>query len=165
MQDKALFLLATFDDQTQNKLAAYYDLLYKNGFIGSQTKNIPYHFTLGSMNIDCESQTIDLKKICADTRKIEINLAHIGLFGLNVLFISPNMNFELLTLQQSFFPACGNGYHLWAAHATLLKDEPETILKAIPIIAQNFEPFKARIENIELYEFFPLRFIKSHNLR
>ncbi|MCL1866857.1 MAG: 2'-5' RNA ligase, partial [Oscillospiraceae bacterium] len=165
MEEKLLYLMAKFDENTQNIFAEYYDILCRNGFVGSQTKNIPYHFTLGSRNVDCESQTIkDIEKICVDTKSFEINLGYIGLFGLKVLFISPNMNFELLKLQQSFFPDCGNGSHPWAAHATLLIDEPEIILKALPLVAENFRPFKARIESIELYEFFPMRFIKSCNL-
>jgi len=166
MQDKALYLLAKFDQETQNTLAGYYGVLQQNGFVGNQTKDIPYHITLGSRSIDCEKQTInDLDKICSDASCFEINLAHIGLFGMNVLFISPNMNFELLKLQQCFFPDGGNGYHLWAAHVTLLIDQPEMIHKALPITAENFEPFKAQIESVALYEFFPARFIHECKLR
>jgi len=166
MQDKALSLIAVFDDETQNLLAGYYDILVTNGFTGNQTKNIPYHFTLGSRDIVCENQLIDeIDKICAETDCIEIKLDYIGLFGLKVLFIAPNMNFELLKLQNSFFAGCGAGYHPWTAHATLLLDEPEVILKALPIVAENFKPFKARTESIELYEFFPARFIKKCNFK
>jgi len=178
MTEKALYLLAKFDNQTQNVLGDYYDALYQNGFVGSQTKNIPYHFTLGSRSVDIENETMaELEKVCAGTPCFDINLAHIGLFGLDVLFISPAMNFELLKLQQAFFPGCGNGCHPWitkqaqrqfrypwAAHATLLIDEPETIQKAIPIVAGNFKPFNARIESVLLYEFFPARFIGEYKL-
>jgi len=81
-----------------------------------------------------------------------------------VLFIGPNTNFELLKLQQHFFPGCGSGYHLWSPHATLLIDKPKEIFKAIKIIATNFRPFKARIESIGLYEFFPKKIIKECKL-
>lgn len=166
MQEKALYLIANFDSETQNKLNGYYDVLLQNSFIGNQTKNIPYHFTLGSRNIDCEKQMIsELDKICSETACIDICLGYIGLFGLKVLFIAPNMNFELQELQNSFFGHCGNGSHPWAAHATLLIDEPEIILKALPIIADNFKPFKARIESVALYEFFPARLIKECKLK
>jgi len=166
MADKALYFIAKFDKQTQNILSGYYDVLRQNGFDGNQTKNIPYHFTLGSRSIDFEHQSmVDLERVCAGTPSFEINLAHIGLFGLNVLFISPAMNFELLKLQQGLFPSSGNGYHSWVAHATLLIDEPETILKALPIVTNLFKPFKARIESIELHEFFPARFIYAQNLQ
>lgn len=166
MEDKYLYLLAQFDKKTQETFAGYYDILRQNGFIGNQTKNIPYHITLGKKDIDCEKQLIgELDEICANTACIDIHLSHIGLFGLNVLFIAPDMNFELLTLQKKFFSSCGNGAYNWTAHVTLLIDGPEKILKALPIVAKNFKPFIARIESIGLYEFFPTRFIKEWPLR
>jgi len=166
MVGKALYLMAKFDEETQNTLTSYYNVLYRNGYVGSQTKNIPYHITLGSHSIDTENQTIDkLEKICSATTSFEINLAHIGLFGLDVLFISPAMNFELLKLQQSFFPDYGSGYHTWIAHTTMLIDEPNNTIKALAILTDEFKPFRARIECVELYEFFPTRYIKSCRLK
>jgi len=163
--EKKLYLLANFDKETQCVLSGYYDVLRQHGFVGSQTKEIPYHFTLGSRAVACESQTLnDLERICAQTPPIEINLGYVGLFGLNVIFIGPNMNFELLQLQQKFFPDCGSGFHYWAAHATILIDRPEVILQALPILAEKFKPFKVCIESISLYEFFPTRFIGEYPL-
>ena len=165
MKDKFLYLLAQFDKETQEILSGHYDILQQNGFVGNQTKNIPYHFTLGKKDIDYEKQLIDdLDKICTSIACIDIHLSHIGLFGLGVIFIAPDMNFELLTFQQKLFPNCGNGAYNWTPHATLLIDEPERIQKALPIVAENFRPFKARIESIGLYEFFPKRFIKECSL-
>ena len=165
MQDKALYLIAKFDNETQNKLNGYYNILLQKGFIGNQTKNIPYHFTLGSRSIYCEKQLLnELDKVCSETVCIDICLGYIGLFGLKVLFIAPNMNFELQKLQNSFFNHCGNGSHPWAAHATLLMDEPEIILKALPIVADNFESFNAQIESVALYEFFPAKLVKECKL-
>jgi hypothetical protein len=165
MNNKALYLLAQFDSNTQDILAGYYETLTQHGFIGKQTKGIPYHFTLGSCGTD-EEENLKLKldEVCRDFKPIEIKLDHIGLFGLNVLFIEPNMNFELLQLQNRFFNNCGNGFHPWTAHATILLDEPDEILRAIPILAANFKPFKACIESVGLYEFFPTRFIKECKL-
>jgi len=162
MQDKSLYLIAEFDDNTQSILSGYYEVLQQNGFVGNQTKNIPYHFTLGNYKDEFEIELEDrLHKICSETDHFDINLSHIGLFGLDVLFIEPNMNFELLALQQKFFPDCGKGYYNWTAHATLLIDKPEVILKALPIVSDSFKPFKARIESVSLYEFFPKRFIQK----
>jgi hypothetical protein len=106
----------------------------------------------------------DGKTYQVDYYNLDVILSHIGLFGLEVLFIVPDMNFELLTFKQKFFPHCGNGAYNWTAHATLLIDEPEKISKALPILAKNFKPFIARIESIGLYEFFPMRFIKECSL-
>jgi len=165
MDSKALYLLAQFDAETERRLSSYYEFLQEHGFEGRQTKGIPYHFTLGSYGVEYEEQLIEqLHTTCLETASFDIRLGHIGLFGLNVLFIEPNMNFELLNLQRSFFNDCGKGDHLWTAHATLLIDEPDTILKALPMVAEKFEPFCAKIESIGLYEFFPARLIKECNL-
>lgn len=68
MKDKFLCLLAQFDKETQEKLNGYYDILQQNGFVGNQTKKLPYHFTLGKEDIDFEKQLINLlDKICANT--------------------------------------------------------------------------------------------------
>jgi 2'-5' RNA ligase len=166
MDNKALYLLAQFDAKTEQVLSDYYKILQQHGLIGSQTKNIPYHFTLGSYDTNQENRLIlELETICNKTSEIELRLGHIGLFGLNVLFVEPNMNFELLSLQKSFFDNCGNGYHPWTAHATLLIDEPENILKALRVINQEFKPMHSRIESVALYEFFPTRFIKRCGLQ
>ena len=165
MNNKALYLLAEFDDKTENELVKCYGILKGKGFIGKQTKDIPYHFTLGSFEADKESWLKDeLKKLCSQTSCIDIRLDHIGLFGLDVMFIEPNMNFELLTLQKRFFDNCGNGCHPWTAHATILLDEPENILKALPIVVENFKPRNAQIKAVSLYEFFPTRFIEKCDL-
>jgi hypothetical protein len=164
--DKFFSLLAQFDDVTQKTLSGYYDILRQNGFLGNQTKDVPYHFTLGKKDLKCEKQLVnDLEKICNETACIEIHLSHIGLFSTgDVVFIAPDMNFELLTLQQKFYPHCGNGAYNWTAHATLLIDEPVNIKNALPLIIDNFKPFIAHIESIGLYEFFPKRFIKDFPL-
>jgi len=165
MQNKALYLLAQFDEESQKKLTDYYDILCQNGFIGNQTKDIPYHFTLGSYGVEYEEKLlVMLDEVCSNTNCIEISLSHIGLFGQNVLFIAPSMNFELLNLRQRFFEEDSCGCHQWVAHTTLLIDESQVILKAIPIITDRFKPFKARIESVGLYEFFPTRFVKECKL-
>jgi len=162
MDEKSLYLLAQFDDETEEMLSACYAELVQQGFVGKQTKDIPYHFTLGCF--DCcheENLVSELEKICSTTKIIDIRLDHLGLFGLKVLFAEPNMNFELLSLQKAFFDGCGNGYHPWTAHATILLDEPDNIIKALPIVADKFKPTHARITSVGLYEFFPKRFIKK----
>ncbi len=96
MDNKALYLLAHFDEETQNILSGYYKILQQHGFSGKQTKNIPYHFTLGSREVAQKDELLQkMRDICLKTNAIDIGLSHIGLFGLNVLFIAPNMNFEL----------------------------------------------------------------------
>ena len=165
MDGKALYLLAEFDSETQEALAECYKALKEQGFNGTQTKDIPYHFTMGTFSCDREQELAqDAARICAETQAIDIRLDHLGLFGLHVLFAEPNMNTELLALVKCFSPDTGKGCHLWAAHATLLIDEPENILGALPIAAKAFRPTHAQITRIGLYEFFPLRPIGAWDL-
>lgn len=157
---KKLYLLAEFDGETEQKLAAYYNLLFEHGLRGSQTKGIPYHFTLGSTEGKEEGNALArLLALCPHMGKIDICFAHLGLFGQKVLFVAPNMNTQLLSLQACFFPECGSGAHPWSAHATLLIDNPAEILKAISLVSGQFHPFNGRITHLSLYEFFPARLI------
>jgi len=159
----AYYFIAKFDTETQRRMSDYYDCLRMEGLIGQQTEGVPYHFTLGEHDkgADEAALTLQLEKICAKTTRVEFCMGHMGLFGLRVLFLSPCMNFELLQLRQSFFPGSGCGAHPWAAHATVLLDAAENIQRAIPLLANRFEPFCARIDSVALWEFFPARLIKE----
>jgi len=120
---------------------------------------------LGKYVADQEAQlAAKLTEVCGKTPCFDIRLSHIGLFGLNVMFVAPNMNFELLKLRQGFFADCGFGDDFWAAHATILMDKPQVILQALPVLAENFKPFTAKIESVGLYEFFPARLVAQCDL-
>ena len=159
----AYYFIAKFDTETQRRMSGYYDCLRMEGLIGQQTKGVPYHFTLGEHSKDADEAALiaQLEEICAKTPRVEFCMGHMGMFDLRVLFLAPNMNFELLQLRQSFFPGSGSGAHPWAAHATVLLDAAENIQRAIPLLADRFEPFRARVDSVALWEFFPTRLIKE----
>ena len=77
---------------------------------------------------------------------------------MSVLFFGPDVNMELLALQQPF-EQDRIKEHEWTAHTTLMMDEPEVILKALPIVVEQFNGFHATVESVSLYEFWPSRFI------
>ena len=52
--DKKLYIIAELDDSTQKIIKNYEEILHENGFVGKQTKNIPYHITLGCYSLDFE---------------------------------------------------------------------------------------------------------------
>jgi len=165
MGDKRTHLMAVFDDETQRRMAEIYAVLTAQGLVGRHTKDIPYHFTLGDVEAERETAIVArAEEICSTFTPIEFRMDHIGLFGLKALFLEPNMNFELLQLQSKLFPGCGHGCTPWTAHGSILLDEPENILKAVPLVAERFAPFTARIELVAVYEFFPTRFIKEVRL-
>ena len=161
----AYYFIAKLDGATQTRMAGYYDVLRAEGLIGSQTKDIPYHFTLDDYDIaeaDEAALAAQMEEICAGTSQFDLRMDHLGLFGLRVLFLEPNVNFELLQLRRSFSPGDCGGAHRWAAHATVLLDEdPDAILRAIPLLARRFEPFIARVESVMLWEFPQKRLIKE----
>ena len=166
MGRRILYLLAKFDSKTQEILSGYYDVLSKKGYVGTQNKDVPYHFTLGSFDCSDEEEKLkEMEAVASSTKPFDIRLDHIGVFGMNTIFIEPNMNFELLELETKFFDCNGRGSHLWTAHSTILMDEPYNIVTALPILLEEFTPINARIDKIGLYEFTPTSLIKECTLK
>ena len=162
MADKALYILAGYDESTEQHLAGIQNGLYSLGFTGTHTKNIPQHITLGSFPSDQEAELVDLVRKTADTTApFEVKFNHVGLFtGAKVLFIAPDTSKELLELKEHF----GNS-HGWAPRTTMLIDEPETVLKALPEVTRAFSSFSGRVTSLHLYEFFPARHILTVELK
>ena len=162
MENKALYILAGYDDPTERRLAGIQDNLYSQGFIGTHTKNIPQHITLGSFPLDRESRLIDLLRETAETTApFTVVFSHIGIFaGGKVLFIAPDISRALLELKERLGPSRG-----WTPHTTMLIDEPEIILKALPEVAKSFSAFEGTVSSLHLYEFFPARHILSVKLK
>jgi len=163
--DKKLYLLAELDNASQLEIKEIEKIIIENGFIGKQTKDIPYHITLCSFPIEMENRLKDLmENLCKKYKKISINFTSLGLFGLKVLFMNPNMNIELIEIynylkENSFEKDCD-----LSAHTTLIIDEPEIIIKILPKIVEKYKGLNGEIKYISLYEFFPVRFIKRIEL-
>ncbi len=156
MENKALYILAGYDEQTEVQLTGIQNKLYEQGFVGSHTKNIPMHITLGKLPTEMEEELKDmLLRMAKEVDPFEVNLSHVGLFtGGWVLFIAPNVNEKLQNLKERFGedPA-------WTPHTTMLIDKPEVIVDALPVVIKEFQEFKGTITSLHLYEFFPTRHI------
>jgi 2'-5' RNA ligase len=164
MKSKFLCVMAQYDNKTELKLKEIQKVLSDNGFVGKQTPDLSNHITLGSFDISQEELIKEqVRMVSKQFHSFEIKLNHIGLFGLDVLFIAPSVNHELLNLQQYFNNNYADGLG-WAAHTTMLIDDHKTILKALPYVAENFKSFTGKIESISLYEFWPTRFILEEKL-
>ena len=163
--NKFLYLLAELDNNSQIIFKEYEKIITENGFIGNQTKDIPYHITLCSYPLDKEN---DLKKLLENISKkykeIKITFSSIGLFGLKVLFVNPDLNKKLIGLYNDVKAGGLCKDEDLAAHCTLLIDEPENIIKIIPKITEKFNKINGRIKYISLYEFFPAKLIKRIEL-
>jgi len=164
--DKNLYLLAEFDEATQIKFREFEEIIIYSSLSGTQTKNIPYHITLGSFSSDCENYLVNmLDEIGKIKSAFDLTFSSLGLFGLKVLFLNPDMSRELIELHDF---TKGKSLHRddsLAAHATVLIDEPENILKILPPLAEKFRAFRGKIRYVSLYEFFPARFIGRTELR
>ena len=152
--DKQLYILACFDPDTEQRLGDLEALLENKGYHGQQTRGIPHHITLGTFPSPQEEDVQSL--VARVSRKIApfpVTFNHLGVFsGGRVLFAAPDVTRQMLDLKE-----CFNPYPNWAAHATLLIDQPERISSAFATAIQAFGAFEGRIESLCLYEFFPSR--------
>ena len=167
MAGKALYVLAGYDDRTEKTLAGMQEKLYKLGFSGVQTKNIPMHFTLGSYHTDQEEALKERLRRIADTREaFKVSFNHVGLFRLpenDVLFIKPEAGRDMLDLKDSFNDDLDT--FNWSAHTTLLIDRADVIREALPAVLDEFSPFEGKASFLHLYEFWPARHILSVQLK
>lgn len=166
MANKALYVLAGYDDETEKTLSGIQNRLYDLGFEGTQTKNIPMHFTLGSYDTEKEEELkARLKKAAKDHKAFKVNFTQIDLFqnpANDVLFITPEENKEMLRLKDDF--SDNKDQYPWAAHTTMLIDKPEVIHDAKQVVSNEFKPFSGRVEKLYLYEFWPTRHIMTVQL-
>lgn len=166
MSEKFLCLLATFDEETSRRMKELEQIINQEGIIGNQTPNLPHHITLASFDISQEDEVKQLlQDVCSKTKSFNLEFNHIGLFGLKVLFLAPDVNYELFELHKNFDRFEIKNSRGWTAHATLLIDDAENIQRALPIVAQNFQQLKAKVQSLSLYEFFPTRLIAKYNLK
>ena len=93
MADKALYILAGYDQKTDAHLSGIQARLYAQGFTGTHTKGLPQHITLGSYPVDKEAELIAfLHQLSTATGSIDVTFNHVGIFaGSRVLFIAPDV--------------------------------------------------------------------------
>lgn len=167
MEDKHLYAVAQFDADTEQRLHKLYLGLVNEGLTGTQTKGIPYHITLGTFEVEDEAKVVRrAQEAACAAGAFTLRLAYLGLFGLNVLFVAPAVKRELLDLRKMIVPDGETAEAFpWVAHITLLMDEPGAIQRAVPVAAQSFTPFRATVESIGVYEYFPERKVGVFSLR
>lgn len=167
MADKALYVLAGYDDQTEGRLSGLQNRLYELGFSGIQTKDIPMHFTLGSYDTGREEELkARLMEIAETQRGFRTSFNHVGLFRLpqnDVLFIAPEVGREMLQLKERFID--NRDRFPWSPHTTLLIDRAEEVQKALPTVLEEFSAFAGEVTTLYLYEFWPTRHILSVRLK
>ena len=161
MNDKFLCVLAGYDEASEERLTGFQNELYRAGFVGTQTKDVPMHVTMGTFPVEDEERVTGLvRTIAADTEPFLISVSHVGLFaGSKVLFAAPDCSRELLALREHFGASPG-----WVPHTTMLIDEPETVQRALPVLMEQFTPLAGKVTSLHLCEFFPTRHILTVRL-
>ena len=166
MAEQFLTLMADLDDEAQARMSGWYHSLQEAGFTGVQTPGLPYHISLSTFPLNQEKEAAEIaRKAAAEYAPVPVHLSHIGLFaGGKVLFAAPEKDGELAALQAACRSDVPQQYP-WTPHATILIDEPETVLAAMPVFLKAFVPFTARITRLHLCAFWPTREIGSFNLK
>ena len=166
MAEQFLTLMADLDDEAQARMSGWYHSLQEAGFTGVQTPGLPYHISLSTFPMNQEKEAAEIaRKAAAEYAPVPVHLSHIGLFaGGKVLFAAPEKDGELAALQAACRSDVPQQYP-WTPHATILIDEPETVLAAMPVFLKAFVPFTARITRLHLCAFWPTREIGSFNLK
>lgn len=174
MKNKYLCVMALFDEETNFKFRTIQEQLEGDGF---NTSSVPPHITLGAyVGLEEKDLLNWVDEFCNATEKFEVNFNHLGLFSLNVLFLAPRVSNELINFHKNFHEkyddCCGQvGYNYtfksnnWTPHSSILVDEPEIILKALPVVNNNFKPFHGKIVALTLCEFSPMKIIKTFELK
>lgn len=164
--EKHLYILACLDEATSGRMQHIQQSIHQLGLAGQQTPNIPFHLTLARFHPSQEETVVaNLHQIAAATPAIPLSFSSLGLFGLQVLFLSPNPCEPLNALQIAASTGDIQDESVWTPHATLWIDQQENILRALPVAAAQFRHLDARIDRLCLYEFFPTRHIGTFTLR
>lgn len=165
MKKRFLTIYAVLDDISQNKLSKFQQLLVKNNLVGTETKEIPFHITLGSFPLNMKSELENLiKKESILNSTFEINLLKINHFKNKVVFVEPEINDNLLKLHNIFKGNYVDNYD-WIPHITLFCGKWLKIKKAKKIIQSNFVPFTAKVTSIQMGEFFPAKILIDQPLK
>lgn len=167
MAEKILDLMAVLDDESQERLGKWYENLVEKGFVGQQTKDIPYHVSLAIFDPSKEKDIVaEMEELSENFETIPVHISHIGIFaGCRVLYSAPDMNpADLLSLRKAVKTETNEQYP-WTPHVTVLLDEPDIICEAIPLFIKDFEPFMAHITKLSLCEFWPTREILTVELK
>lgn len=166
MLDKFICAFAEYDKSTQDEITSLYNILVDVGIIGTQTKGLPYHITLGNFEVDYEEELLALfQKISISYNYFKLDLSHLGLFDMNVLFIAPDVNYDLLNLKDNICNGRTDEDREWTAHTTLIIDDEDIISNSFSLVSREFKVIKAKITHISLYEFHPTRLIGRFKLK
>lgn len=158
--DRALYVMAGFDEAAEARLENLQKGLLSAGFSGRQATGLFPHVTLGCFPVDEEPELRRRMEEAARRGAFEVAFRHAGIFaGGEVLFVAPDVDEELLKLRRDFEDGVP-----WTPHVTMLIADAPVVSRAVLRLMERFEPFCGRVNRICLYEFQPSRHILTVNL-
>ena len=165
MAEQFLTLMADLDQDSQERMAGWYDALRGAGFTGVQTPGLPYHISLATFPPEHEQKAIAItRKAAAEFAPVPVHISHIGMFaGGKVLFCGPEKDAGLASLRDACKPETPEAWP-WTPHVSILIDEPEAVQAAIPVLVREFAPFTGTIIRLHLCAFWPTREIAAAEL-
>ncbi|QOR34307.1 2'-5' RNA ligase family protein [Clostridium sp. 'deep sea'] len=167
-------IIALFNKEANDKFSKLKTALKENDI---QRLDLPPHITLAIYeNIDLEPLKEWFIECSQNEKVLPIYFNHLGLFGLNVLFLAPKANEKLLNLHKKVHEKFDNkygelGYHYslhsgeYVPHASLVVSEKDKVLKAVEVISENFTAFNAEIVELCLCTFYPMKVIETISLK
>ena len=158
-QKQFLTVMAVLDDDTQKTMDGLQKRIIALGAPGTQTMGIPFHISLGSFPVEKEHEVLRaMRETSGKTTVFSVMLTGLDTFSDRVLFLRPEMNYQLAALHQPFDCAFADGYP-WTPHATLFCGETEEVRRAKKEIEGMRLPIFSRVTALELGRFFPAQFI------
>jgi len=158
MAEQFLVLMADLDERSQALMDGWYKKLQEAGFTGKQTPGLPYHISMATFPLDQEEEAVKItERAAAAFAPVPVHMSHIGMFaGGKVVFAGPDMNPpELMKLREAVKPDPPEPF--WTPHCTLILDDFDTVYRALPLVVENFTPFRAMITRLHLCAFWPAR--------
>lgn len=168
-----------FDAKSEEMVRGIWRILHEKNISSYMfTSGSRPHITLSVLNsIDMLEFSQKLKTFAEESNSLEMKFGSIGAFpgAEGVLFLSPTVTYGLLKLHESFHNVFDcykkevwNYYlpGLWVPHCTLAIDLHKNNLPlAMECVLDNYQPINARIEEIGIVEFRPVKHHISYELR
>lgn len=166
-----------FDPKTEQTLKNYRNSLAQTTSNDFMVKgNIPPHITLLEFDALDEELVLDrFRNLAKDMPSGEVQLASLGVFKKQSIFIQPVLNQYLHDASQKTFDAFADGDRIifspyykpygWIPHVSMAKHlEKDEMEKAFSYLLQEFAPLNAKVARIGLAKTNPHRDIEVYDL-
>lgn len=159
-----LVVMACLDETTQREIKELRRKLYERGIEGYETKDVPYHVSLGSFPLNKLGEIEQaMEKEASVTEPFELTLKSYSDFGGRVLYLRPEESAAISDLRKKFDCSYADGLD-FVPHVTLLIGEEKDVSKAKEILGEA-PVLKATVTYLLLGRFFPAQYLRRCDLK